>query len=1055
MATASRATVNWVMVIYFCSGACSLIDEVVWLRLLKLSLGNTVYASSIVVSVFMGGLALGALIMSRFADRVKKHLKLYALLELLITVSALSMPWALRLADKGYVLFYRRFQPGPASLLAVQIIFSAMLLLIPTMLMGSTLPLLGRFITNLESKVGQLVGRLYALNMLGAALGCFLAGFVFLRSFGVMGTLYIAAGLNLLVSFGGWFLSFFSKISIPPQDKKAKSELFINAVRKVDARFYLLVTAFFMSGLICIAYEIIWMRSVIHLIGGTTYVFSAVLTIYLLGNVIGVGIGSRLSRLMKAPVLGFALTISLLGACGLFYLPFLRWVSEAIPNFKPLFKIGYSEVLVSGFYFFRPLFQSAVLFLIPSVIMGIGFPLALQGWAYHMHKVARTTGTAYTANTIGAVAGGIVAGFIVIPLMGVHSSMLLFSLSALTIGTVLFILFHPGPGIYSRVIFSCLAVFLALLGLGVPGDSFHKIVSKIDLPTSPLLLAVREGINTTVSVHQDGNGRYLYASGQSLAGDNQVSRTDQKLLGHFGLMLHPDAKKVLSVGFGSGETTACLWRHGLEKIDCVEIAPEVVETSLEYFDHINLGKSLNEKINMIYMDAKNYINLTEQKYDLIINDSMHPKTFAENASLYTKEYFQSAKAHLNDKGMFVSWVPTYEMNFLVMDSIIGTLMEVFPYVTLWYPSSSPAPLVILVASEHPQLYSLSFIEDKLALPDLSEDMKSINIYNAMDFLSCYICDERSLQKLISDYSVNSDFRAFVEFDIASSVLRSSLFDRYIWNVRSDSVSDHIIWAGSTEHRDKWIREFQDVYQASTYLLKSHQAGIRGDYLAMLKHVTEGLTIAPGYPALIMARSNCEKLLRSHAISLLRSGQINKPAEIAGKMLDIYPGSSSAWFIRSGIAQHEGNMQKALSAANKAVDFAQNNAETHKRLGDVFLITKQISKAVVEYKKAMNLEPDNLNILKALIPHLVIEKGAEFYDPAHACELAERACEMTYFKDAEFVHFLAMAYAAKGSFSDAVVTAQRAIELLRSSGEDEIADEISQGIELYKTRQNKR
>ena len=176
-----QAGINWLMLIYFSSGVCSLIDEVIWIRLLKLTLGNTVYASSIVVSTFMGGLALGAFIMGRYSDHVTKRLRLYALLETIITISVLSLPWGLRIADKSYVWFYRAYDPSHRQLLVVQVIISGLILIVPSVLMGSTLPLLGRFVTSLEKETGRLVGRLYAFNTLGAAVGCFLAGFVLIR----------------------------------------------------------------------------------------------------------------------------------------------------------------------------------------------------------------------------------------------------------------------------------------------------------------------------------------------------------------------------------------------------------------------------------------------------------------------------------------------------------------------------------------------------------------------------------------------------------------------------------------------------------------------------------------------------------------------------------------------------------------------------------------------------------------------------------------------------------------------------------------------------------
>lgn len=223
-ALSSNSAVKWVLFIYFCSGMCSLIDEVVYVRLLKLTLSNTVYASSIVVSVFMGGLALGALIMGRYADRIVNRLRLYALLETCATISALSFPLALRIADKFYKWVYIALNPSPAILCLFQTLISTVILIIPAMMMGSTLPLLGRYITDTRNQVGWLVGGLYSLNMLGATLGCFLAGFVLIRMVGVMGTLYIAAAVNLLVAYGGWRLSRYDNIPNISEEKKVVSK---------------------------------------------------------------------------------------------------------------------------------------------------------------------------------------------------------------------------------------------------------------------------------------------------------------------------------------------------------------------------------------------------------------------------------------------------------------------------------------------------------------------------------------------------------------------------------------------------------------------------------------------------------------------------------------------------------------------------------------------------------------------------------------------------------------------------------------------------------------
>ena len=913
---ARRASVNWIMLIYFASGACSLIDEVVWVRLLKLTLGNTVYASSVVVSMFMGGLALGALIMGRYSDRVKEHLRLYALLETLVTISALLLPLGLKFSDRIYIWFYRTYDPTHGQLLIVQVIISAAILLVPSMIMGSTLPLLGRFITALEKEAGHLVGKLYALNTLGAAAGCFLAGFIFIRAFGVMGALYTAAGLNLLVAFGGWFLSRFSGVEIQEKTEAAVAKTAESTpATTTDGRFYLLILAFFMSGLISIAYELLWMRSIIHLLGGATYVFSAVLTIYLLGNVIGAGIGSRLAKKLKTPALGFAVTLSLLGFCGVFYLPALiLWISTVLPFVNNAFEAFYSWVPVSP-YIIKPLLQSAFLFLLPAVIMGIGFPIALQAWANHVHKVGRSTGTAYGANTIGAVIGGIITGFVLIPLLGLQTSITILGLIGLWIAAVMGLSFAREARVLRRWALPAVAVILTMLTATIPLNLFDTVI-KISpiIPANYQLLWVKEGVTTTVSVHKNlaENSLELYSSGQALAGERYGTRCDQKILGHLCALLNTNAEKVLSVGFGSGETTACLAKHKLERVDCVEIAPEVVQTSLKFFRHMNLGDRLNEEINMIYMDAKNYLHLTDSSYDAIVNDSIHPRLFAENASLHTKEYFQSAKERLNDDGILVCWIPTYNMSISVLDSIVGTLMDVFPHVTLWYPNRYFANYFWLVASKQQQYYSPKHIENELRKEGVRNSLSAISINNSIDVLGYYVADENELSKLVTDYPVNSDYSPFVEFTTDDDALHERALKRFVIDIRGHSLYNHIDWTGFTEEQKQmWLDNYNLLYKASTYLFMAYEST---NHFSKLQYCMDGLVVLPNNPALRDFRKKVEERLFRDSISLIQLGKTDQALALADQILAIYPQSSVAWIIKSVAIRNKGNLTRALSDA---------------------------------------------------------------------------------------------------------------------------------------------
>jgi spermidine synthase len=957
-AISRQAGINLLLLIYFASGACSLIDEVVWMRLLKLTLGNTVYASSIVVSTFMGGLALGAFIMGRYSDHVIKRLRLYALLETIITISVLSLPWGLRVADKFYVWFYRAYETTHKELLIVQVILSGLILIVPSMLMGSTLPLLGRFVTSLEKEAGHLVGRLYAINTLGAAVGCFLAGFVLIRSIGVMNTLYAAAVLNLLVAFSGWFLS---RLEVERQDKDTSvSDVEVAETKAADSRVIVLIFAFFLSGAISIGYELLWMRSVVHLFSGYTYVFSSVLTVYLLGNVIGAGIGSGLARQLKRPGTGFAITLSLLGLCGIFYLPILiLWASKVMPEIDRQVELT-ARLIPFSAYMIKPLVYSTFLFLIPAIVMGAGFPIALQAWTNRVHKVGWSTGTAYGTNTTGAVVGGIVTGFVLIPLLGTQLSMSILGLAGVWIAGFMWLFFARNTRAAGRFGFLAIAGMLTVIALKMPSDLYDTVVkSNPMLPKQLELLAVEEGVSMTVSLYRDPqeDTLYLYTSGQRVAGDTYFWRSDQKMLGHFGILLNSKAKKVLSVGFGSGESTACMTLHGLERAACVEIAPEVVDLSLRFFRHINLGDKLNDEIDMIYMDAKNYIHLTDDKYDAIVNDSIHPKYFAENSSLYAKEYFEDARKRLDKDGLFISWIPTHNVEpILVLNSIIGTMMEVFPHVTIWYMTPDPAQYFLLVGSEQWQYFSPKYMDAELSKDNVGDSLSEININNSKDIMSCYIGDENDLRRSIKSFSINSDFRPFIEFTTADRPAGDSMFGRFISDVRNNSVYEHIDWNGfSKDQKKKWLSDYERIHKASSYLLMSNSTR---SFLDKLKCCAEGLALLPENPALLDLRKRTEKEIYHFYSKSLLSGKEETVLLQVENMLKIHPKSAVSWMIKSRCFRAIGQMQKGLEAAAMAVHLEPDNADTHLVLGSMMFSAGQLENAIAEYREALRLSQEH-------------------------------------------------------------------------------------------------
>jgi spermidine synthase len=952
------AGIRWVMLIYFCSGMCSLIDEVVWVRLLKLTLGNTVYASSIVVSVFMGGLALGALVMGRYADGVRRRLRLYALLEVVATVSALSLPWFLELVGGVYKWFFVKFEPSPTALLFLQVVISTLVLLVPSTVMGSTLPLLGRYVTGLGSRVGRLVGRLYAMNMLGAAAGCFLAGFVLIRLVGVMGALYIAGGINMFVAFGGWMLSRLHESSgAVDTDATEEQQPSVTALQAANGKGYLLMVAFCTSGLVSIGYELVWMRSIVFLLKGFTYVFSGVLTVYLLGNVLGAWIGSRLAKRLKRPAAGFGVSLACLGALGILYIPWLSmWHTRVVPNITRLFGTALDVAEVRAMIW--PLFHTTFLFFLPAMTMGIGFPLALQAWGDYRHKVGQTTGTVYGVNTIGAVLGGLVTGFLLIPFMGVQLSTTVLGLVGIWLGAAMLQAFAGKLTTARRVRHLATAAGLTAIAIVIPSDIFVRRIVAAQMPETRLL-SVKEGVTTTVSVHREVGAETLIlaTSGLCVAGDHL--RGVQKTLGHLGMLLNNDTQEALSVGFGAGETSLCMSLHYLKRIDTVEIAPELVEVALKYFGHLNLGERLDEKVNMIYMDAKNYINLTERNYDLIVNDCTDPKMVADNASLFTKEYFKAGLERLKANGIFASYLPIRSIPVSCIHSILGTFAEVFPHVTIWFPTTAPSghDFFYLAGTRQPQLFSPKYIDDKLRQDGIGESVKKLNFHNSHYVLSCYVGDEKDLKRCLGEFDLNSDFSPYIEFSIG---MNESLSEKKQWFStfvgearRSESILEHIDWSGlSQDQQQKWLQEYQLFHKASEYLLASR---MEPRVITRLWHTFNGLKIMPQHASLIEQED--DDLLTYP--SALNAGLFN-PEHVmlqVNGILRAEPEFGPAWLIKSWLLQQRNDRQAALNSAEKAVQCSPNTAAAHENAGRLLLEHGRVDKAIEHFTAAVKLMPE--------------------------------------------------------------------------------------------------
>jgi len=668
-----------------------------------------------------------------------------------------------------------------------------------------------------------------------------------------------------------------------------------------------------------------------------------------------------------------------------------------------------------------PLIYSAFLFLIPSVMMGIGFPLALQAWGRYHQKVGRTTGAIYAVNTIGAVIGGLATGFLLIPFLGAQLSITVLGLLGLCLGATMIHINLPPAKILRRISCPAAAVVLAIVALIIPTDLYEqKIVSLVGQPGSKTL-AVREGLTTTVSVKRNTDGTLVLMSDRvSIAGDD-IHRSAQKTLGHLSVLLHSSATDVLSVGFGAGETTLCLAQHDLDRIDCVEIAPEVVQVAIQYFTHINLGNQLDQKVNLTYMDAKSFLYLTEKHYDIIINDADIP-SYPGSAPLFAKEHFQNAIDHLNPQGLFITKLHLSGIPIDSFDSILGTFLHVCPYVTIWFPTTKPYSFFYLIGSKQPQVFSPKDIDDELENQNVRNSVAYLNFNNSLDVLSCYIGDKKDINKYLSKgFQLNSDYSPFVEFNREKfshdeRLLKMDLFLRFIQTVRRDSLLKHIDFTGiSDTDRDKWIKDHQLVYKASTHLLNSH--GQRNP-VEMWQSVFDGLSLIPDHPALLKKQNQC----LDSAYNAIRQGKADEVLMNINLILKTQPKFGAAWLAKSWAQHQKKQISPALTAAQNAVKYAPQIPRTHNNLGSLLLKLGQTDKAITHLDRAVRLDPNDAQLRLNL--GLALNQNGKF---AQAHQQFRKMVQLQ--PDNAQAHFaLALFLTQKGQIDQAIAEYRRVLQI---------------------------
>lgn len=760
------------------SGFCALLYEILWTKHLSLAFGTTILAVSVVTATFMGGLALGTYLLGRYCDRECNLLAIYALLEAGIAFFALTFAPALAIASDIHIYLERLLPYHPFFTHGLHFIFASLLLLPPAVCMGGTFPLMCRLFA--RKKSGGQIGRLYALNTLGATIGAFWAGYILLPELGLSVTTWIAVAINLGIAAASTWLS----RSLGAVARETRTT---RIARPLESRkAYATLLAIGLIGALSLSYEILWTRVLLLFLGSTTFAFSLILSAFLVCIALGGALYARLAKPELNEKRVFTLLSTGMGFSILCTAPFYDRLAYL---FQGAHQLAGEEWWLLAFFSFVIVFAVMAL---PTILSGALLPAAVAILNPGTERTGEGVGLVVLYNTIGAMLGSIVAGFILIPWLGVENAFRLLATLNILLGAGYFLRHH----VETRL--SLTYLLLPLIGLSLaaaPFDWSQKLLNSGVYCYAPMfanyggidqllqqerIIEVIEGVETTVAIKETDipeKTRYFSVNGKTDGGTGRDIQT-QIMVGQLPLLLHSRPEKALVIGLGTGITLGGVIEHALKQIDCAEISPEVVRAS-GYFINENRNALADPRVTLHIEDGRNLLLVGREKYDVIISQPSNPWQTG-NANLFTAEYYRLAAAQLEEDGIFSQWIGLYDITPDNLRIACNTFLNVFPY-TLTFKVGAD---LIMVGASHPLAFDYRNLAKRISTPQVSDMLTAIGIKKPGDLIARhYFLSDASLRAFAGKSPINTDVRPILEYSF-----RYNLGDKMFGRLKTENLA---------------------------------------------------------------------------------------------------------------------------------------------------------------------------------------------------------------------------------------------------------------------------
>ncbi|MDD4870384.1 MAG: fused MFS/spermidine synthase [Kiritimatiellae bacterium] len=791
-----------IMICLVASGAGGLICEIVWTKMFGLIFGSTAWAVAVVLGVFMAGLALGSAIVERITDDRIDLLKLYGIIEISIGISAAATPFLFQAGETVYVLLARYHGTGSFSIHLIQSAVAVGVMIIPTVLMGTTLPVLTWYFRRTELRQNRNIGWLYGLNTLGAAAGAFFSAFYLIENFGIRHTLYFAAGLNFLsAACVLLFKNFFQCIQ---KTETSAEEFFYSghngknnqSIVNDDSpgrgsscgRNVLLVATFF-TGAVALGYEVIWTRLLTSLcLGSSIYAFASMLTVLLFGIMSGSMIYALLVVKIKerTALTLFAVLMSALGIMGILGPRLVTWAGD-VDIARYVWK-GVDESISNGDWrIIGGLFgSSALVLLCPAMIMGITFPLLACLYGNMKQESNKSIGLFYSMNTIGGITGSLIGTFVLLGKFGVCAGLQVLSAISVFIGIGVWVWndgMQYGGKLFGRLAFGAVifCVFTVTGTMLAPRDFFIQhdggIVKSKEQPgwifdcedTDAWVRIWRSYDAGSVNLNMFVNGRALSNTGFH-------ARRYMKLMSHLPLLLHDNCSNSLVICLGSGMTFGSTTLYPLKSSECVELSRAVLH-AVDCFHEFNFdikkqanlepgtgslwrGRSrTGTELIMRLEDGRTHLLTTRQAYDLITLEPPHPRD-SGSSNLYSSEFYQLCKRRLKSGGMVVQWIPLFQQSREEIRREVHAFIDEFPYVSGWMPSMGN---LLLLGSDCTPKLNTNRIRKMMNVKEIQDDLGGIGITNVEQLFGTFVATRDALVEFAGNVPALTDDVPVVEY----------------------------------------------------------------------------------------------------------------------------------------------------------------------------------------------------------------------------------------------------------------------------------------------------